>query len=95
MGMWLWRLPDLAVLGEGGDGGAAGRVGLGQAGGDLHHVGLRRLRDHHGVVERGRQRALRRLQLMRRALRLQPGEEEKESTGHDPTGSTRTISNFT
>jgi len=50
---------DLAVLREGGHGGALLAVGLGQAGADLQQVGLARLGDHHGVVEWSRHRALR------------------------------------
>ena len=52
-------VPDLAVLCEGGHGGALLGVGLRHAGADLQQVGLTRLGYHHGVVERSRHRALR------------------------------------
>lgn len=51
---------------------------LGQAGGDLDHVGGALLGDHHRVVERRRERILLRLQREGRALGLKRREPEGE-----------------
>lgn len=71
-----WK-PDLSVLCEGRHGGALLCVVLRQRRADLQHIWLSGLRDHHGVVERSRYRALvlrlsllRRLSLRRLGLRL-------------------------
>lgn len=50
-------LPDLSVLCEGGHSCALLRVVLRQAGADLQHIGLSRLRNHHGVVQWSRYRS--------------------------------------
>ena len=71
-------LLDLSVLCEGSHRCALLCVGLRQAGADLQHVGLPGLGDHHGVVERSRDRALGLGLSLRRLLGLEGGNVGKE-----------------